>query len=389
MKHLLLIAFFTPFPLLCWFLLPYQASSLTNYVLLAVPQIALSVLLVAYTVLNKRPFFRSSLWILYVLLLYICVSTVVVRPSSALFAAYFCFSVYMLTLFPINSEEDERTIFRAAVVAASIAAVAVLLFGDYYRHNPMANTVAFVAFGAYVFRNRLFSFLISSGCIVLVVLTNSRNAMLAMIVGLGAYLYFRVHKRLSLMAKMLCFLLIAAVVIVLHTPLYNVVDEAFMFSDSRRGIANGMTGRFSLYENTFELITEKPIFGWGSRAYKDSQMRLAIGGSSPHNGILAFTFQYGVIGLLLLLVLLWQAYTRASACEQSTLIRAMIIFKLAQTAGESSVLSVGSIHNLLFLFVLIAALRFGRVREDLLQPSKIKSRAITQNLQRNIREVPV
>ncbi|MGL5834644.1 MAG: O-antigen ligase family protein [Waterburya sp.] len=94
------------------------------------------------------------------------------------------------------------------------------------------------------------------------------------------------------------------------------------------------TLRFTQWQFCWQLITERPVFGWGLRNFTplyEAKMNLWLG--HPHNLFLMFGAETGIISLLLFLAII-----------------AMIMFK----AAKLCLTSVGNSPNLIFFSYLIA-----------------------------------
>jgi O-antigen ligase len=94
------------------------------------------------------------------------------------------------------------------------------------------------------------------------------------------------------------------------------------------------TLRFTQWQFCWQLITERPVFGWGLRNFTplyEAKMNLWLG--HPHNLFLMFGAETGILSLLLLMTII-----------------AMIMFK----AAKLCLTSVGNPHNLIFFSYLVA-----------------------------------
>lgn len=77
--------------------------------------------------------------------------------------------------------------------------------------------------------------------------------------------------------------------------------------------------RIEFFKKSVELIKERPVFGWGTGSYAKQFCRVAIseewcnaGKSHPHNQIMAFGVQLGLLGIFMYGVFLWSATKQAS-----------------------------------------------------------------------------
>lgn len=77
--------------------------------------------------------------------------------------------------------------------------------------------------------------------------------------------------------------------------------------------------RIEFFKKSLELIKERPVFGWGTGSYAKQFCRVAIseewcqaGKFHPHNQIMAFGVQLGLLGIFMYGVFLWSATKLAS-----------------------------------------------------------------------------
>lgn len=128
--------------------------------------------------------------------------------------------------------------------------------------------------------------------------------------------------------------------------------------------------RLDWYQNTIELIKERPVFGYGTGAYEIAQKALVEGTSTmpttdPHNEFFLTTVQIGFVGLTILLSLFIDPIIRSfklirhKKTAQAFALQATVLFLFIGCFFNSWLLS--SIPSHLFAFLIIA---FYPVRES-------------------------
>jgi O-antigen ligase len=110
----------------------------------------------------------------------------------------------------------------------------------------------------------------------------------------------------------------------LQARFYAVLTEAE--SSQEHGISTSTGQRLEYASKSVDLIEARPILGWGTGSYAKEYCRIAksaewcrLGAYNPHNQFLFFTVQFGLLGLVALLV--WMAAAgmamrRLPICEQ-------------------------------------------------------------------------
>jgi hypothetical protein len=146
-----------------------------------------------------------------------------------------------------------------------------------------------------------------------IVLSQSRAGIIAIFVVIVIFLYHKFNHKLSKKDKRWIFTSLLAVSILLVLTLF------FFKKDSA-------TGRLLIWETTVNMITEKPIFGWGSNSFRSQYMShqadyfkkhpnsqfelLADNVTHPFNEYLLLTAEYGIVGLILLFVLIFTIFKK-------------------------------------------------------------------------------
>lgn len=123
-------------------------------------------------------------------------------------------------------------------------------------------------------------------------------------------------------------------------------------------------GRINFWKNTWELIEERPLTGWGTGSYHvqwchavDAPQWCVFGRWHPHNQFFFFWVEHGLAGLILFGVLvfapLWAA-RRARPQQQRLLVSFFVIF-LIDSLINSPLWSSRENHFFIFMMAWVAA----------------------------------
>jgi O-antigen ligase len=126
--------------------------------------------------------------------------------------------------------------------------------------------------------------------------------------------------------------------------------------------------RLDWYQNSFELIKEKPIFGYGTGAYQAAQRKLLDKFSTrpttePHNEFLLTTVQIGFLGLAVFLALFIDPLLRSFRLirlkkeAQAHALQATILFLFLGCLLNSWLLATVPSHIFFFLIVAFYPIR--------------------------------
>lgn len=126
--------------------------------------------------------------------------------------------------------------------------------------------------------------------------------------------------------------------------------------------------RLEFYEKTIELIRERPLSGWGTGSYTrqfcrvvDSPQWCSLGGFHPHNQLLLYGVQLGVVGMLAYLWFLMTPWfeARAMAAQDRTLLRGLALILLISSLFNAPLFFANEAN--FFLMMLAVLLARGRV----------------------------
>jgi O-antigen ligase len=192
----------------------------------------------------------------------------------------------------------------------------------------------------------------------IIVLTSSRAAAIAAIVGLGLIIWLRLRarRRPILLFVVIALMLAIGVTIAYGTVLFNILDRLYSLSAADRGFTSGATGRVDAWKWTWELFLRNPVIGVGFRAHEF----LVKIDSSSHNGYLATLAEVGVIGFLGVvylvvrgLRLLWVGSQESGPGFSQSILFGLCAGYLLLAIFERYLINVGNPTSLLFLMAII------------------------------------
>lgn len=153
--------------------------------------------------------------------------------------------------------------------------------------------------------------------IVLVFLSKSTTALTTSILYVFAGINYVLWKNNRIYGYNL--LLITSLAVAVLLPASFLAPDLFL---GVIGKDSTLTGRTDVWDAVVELISQKPVLGWGYRAmwipadpisvWVDSRAGWRV--PSAHNSFLEFTLEIGLIGLASLILIICQAFWRAIRC---------------------------------------------------------------------------
>jgi O-antigen ligase len=188
----------------------------------------------------------------------------------------------------------------------------------------------------------------------IIVLTSSRAAAVAALVGLAmvVWLRLRARRRPVLLIVGIGLILAVGVTMVYGDVVYRTLDRSFGLSTADRGISSGATGRVLAWKGTWDIFMHNPVLGVGFRAHE----YLLKADSSSHNGYLATLAEIGVLGFLgvLFLVarglrLLWVGSREPGPGFSQSILFGLCVGYLLLAVFERYLINVGNPTSLLFL----------------------------------------
>jgi len=206
----------------------------------------------------------------------------------------------------------------------------------------------------------------------IIVLTSSRAAAVATVVGLGMIVWLRLRARRQpvLLLAGLGLLLVIGVTIAYGDVMYRVLDRFYALSTADRGISSGASGRVTAWKWTWELFVHNPVLGVGFRAHE----YLLKADSSAHNGYLATLAEVGLLGFLAIvyiitrgLYLLWAGCRESGPGFSQSILFGLCVGYLLLAVFERYLINVGNPTSLLFL---VSIMRPGAMAEPVMEPDE-------------------
>jgi O-antigen ligase len=217
----------------------------------------------------------------------------------------------------------------------------------------------------------------------IIVLTSSRTAAIAAVVGLGmiVWLRLRARRRPVLLIAGIGLILVVGVTMAYGDVMYRTLDRSFGLSTADRGISSGATGRVAAWKWTWELFVRNPVLGVGFRAH-ESLLKVD---SSSHNGYLATLAEVGILGFLgvLFLVtrglyLLWTGSREPGPGFSQSILFGLCVGYLLLAGFERYLINVGNPTSLLFLVSIMRprAMEGSVASPDELEPEPLDESAV-------------
>jgi O-antigen ligase len=188
----------------------------------------------------------------------------------------------------------------------------------------------------------------------IIVLTSSRTAAAAAVVGLGmiVWLRLRARRRPVLLLAGIGLIVAVGVMIAYGDVMFSTLDRLYGLSRADRGFGSGATGRVAAWKWTWDLFVHNPVIGVGFRAHEF----LLKTDSSSHNGYLATLAEVGALGFLgvLFLVirgmrLLWSGSREPGPGFSQSILFGLCAGYLLLAVFERYLINVGNPTSLLFL----------------------------------------
>ena len=214
----------------------------------------------------------------------------------------------------------------------------------------------------------------------IIVLTSSRAAAVAAVVGLGmiVWLRLRARRRPVLLIAGAGLIVAAGVMIVYGDVMFNRLDRLYGLSTADRGISSGATGRVAAWKWTWELFVRNPVIGVGFRAHEF----ILKADSSSHNGYLATLAEVGVLGFLgvLLLVmrgmwLLWTGSREPGPGFSQSILFGLCAGYLLVAVFERYLINVGNPTSLLFL---VSIMRLRATESSVASPDELQPESLDE-----------
>ena len=253
--------------------------------------------------------------------------------------------------------------------------------------NP--NTIGLVSvsvlLAAMSFRTLILRLVVMGPIAGIIVMTSSRTAAVAAVVGLAMTVWLRLRARRRPVLLLAGFGLIVAVgvTIAYGDAMFNMLDRLYGLSSADRGISSGASGRVAAWKWTWELFVHNPVLGVGFRAHEF----LLKTDSSSHNGYLATLAEVGILGFLGVLYLvmrgmrlLWAGARKPGPGFSQSILFGLCVGYLLLAVFERYLINVGNPTSLLFLvgIMRLGALEDSVAESDELQPESLDELAVDE-----------
>lgn len=234
-----------------------------------------------------------------------------------------------------------------------------------YNPNSLALVDLSAIVAAMAFRNIPIRCCVAAVPMIATVLTDSRASGTGTIVALIVIAIVRLNaaERSARILMITLFGIFLVAGVYYRTQLSVSSAEFFQVNDEYRGLDTGVTGRVTVWRETWKLFEANPMVGVGFRAH---EARLGPG-SSSHNGYLALLAEIGIVGFLSVMYLVGAGavflYKRAANKNGEfapSILLGLVAGYLVVALFERYLLNVGNPTSLLFMVAITAACR--RVR---------------------------
>lgn len=254
---------------------------------------------------------------------------------------------------------------------------------DVLNPNTIGLVSVSVLLAAMSIRALLLRLVVIGPIAAIIVLTSSRTATIAAVVGLGmiVWLRLRARRRPVLLIAGIGLILVVGVTMAYGDVMYRTLDRSFGLSTADRGISSGATGRVAAWKWTWELFVRNPVLGVGFRAH-ESFLKVD---SSSHNGYLATLAEVGILGFLgvLFLVarglyLLWSGSREPGPGFSQSILFGLCVGYLLLAGFERYLINVGNPTSLLFLVSIMRprAMEGSVASPDELEPEPLDESAV-------------
>lgn len=169
--------------------------------------------------------------------------------------------------------------------------------------------------------------------------TLSKTSIISLLLALSIYL---IRSKMSVQKKINLLLLAGGAIAISSAALSKYLD--YYLNEQQGGEAlTTATGRTRIWEMTWELIQEKPIWGYGYQSYRDvADQIIPLRLVHPHNECLNIWFNLGgiglIIGILTYITFYWHLRRAGKArLPQEALGLALLIYSLVRGLTEATV----------------------------------------------------
>lgn len=167
----------------------------------------------------------------------------------------------------------------------------------------------------------------------------SKTSILSFLIAASVYV---LRSQISVKKKINLVLISGGIIAVSFTRLSRYLDTYLNEQQGGEALATG-TGRTQVWEMTWRMIQENPIWGYGYQSYRDvADQIIGLRLVHPHNEVLNIWFNLGGVGLLLALLTYiaysWQVYCAGKArLPQEAFALSLLIYYIIRGVTEATV----------------------------------------------------
>lgn len=177
---------------------------------------------------------------------------------------------------------------------------------------------AFVGIVCAAASNLRFKYLIMLLHFIFLILLTSRGMLLSSVIFIFIFLYAsrEVNTKSVILSTVSSTTLISIVSLFqvatgARITVESIGSSIMMLNDPDRGLGSGLTGRLEYWARGLDLITHRPLFGYGFRT-RGATESFSITEQSAHSGFINLTIDLGIFGLFLFFILFTIIILRAS-----------------------------------------------------------------------------
>lgn len=300
---------------------------------------------VSFFMLKKQINVNKDTKIYLFMLGWLALSCVISLSSGEFSSGYILSYVfYILALIFANgcryTKQDVEFFISSYLFSAVIICLFIIIFRyDYYGSGGERFTIQVAGnpaidpnyLGAYLvvpfiigFGKLLMDFTLKKGILVVLLgigmlSTSSRGALVSAFIGafITTLLYFKDNKKIKKIISISIVILIACIVVIHFVPsnsLIRLFETSYDDGSNSKRIQNWLTG--------LEAVYQRPLFGFGPRGEMGIIQEITGMSRIAHNTYIAMLMQFGVVGVLLLVV--YVIYMLRKSRKNSILVGSLI-----------------------------------------------------------------
>lgn len=318
---------------------------------------------------NKKIYFNKSLFIVFLIFIYILVQNLILEGDEisiiqALVMTSFLFITSQIALAEgVSYSKNEKYKLLSCILLIFLP-LFLISFTEWNSlrkpglfMNPNITSHLAVMLLPIVMlglNSKTYKFLAFFLVFVISIVTASRSAMMALVLGMLSYVLVSRYPRLG--AYSLLFILSFAVVFSIYSVdiavwIFNKFSSLLGGTNSRL-LYTGYNGRDVLMEYALNRFEKQPILGLGFDGTK-----FEVGGTvkGTHNGLMELLLKFGILGTVIFLIfilnLVWMTSKHNSNFKAVTMMSLTLILSLATNSSTFFVLNYLFIYTLLLVYL--------------------------------------